>query len=74
MEFPERASEAPIQLPVFHLSEVTPEVGKSMIDAATKYGFLYVDSNSSDFADNDVDGAFEMVGHYFLRVDYSVFP
>ena len=61
MEYPERASDTPIQLPVFDISKITPDVGKSMIDAATQYGFLYVDSNSSDFADHDVEGAFEMV-------------
>ena len=61
MEYPERASDTPIQLPVFDISKITPDVGKSMIDAATQYGFLYVDSNSSDFADYDVEGAFEMV-------------
>jgi hypothetical protein len=54
----EAASAAPIQLPVINISKITPEVGKSMIEAATKYGFLYVDSESSDFSNEDVEGAF----------------
>lgn len=55
------ATASPIQLPIFDVSQLTPEVGKSMIDAATKYGFLYVASESSDFAKDDVETAFGTV-------------
>lgn len=51
----------PIKLPVLDISHVTPETGKAIIDAATEYGFLYVDSSSSDFSDEDVESAFAMV-------------
>lgn len=54
----------PIQLPVINISHVTPETGKDMIDAATKYGFLYVDGASSDFLSADVESAFAMVNKH----------
>lgn len=61
------ASESPIQLPIFDVSQLTPEVGKSMIDAAKEYGFLYVASEGSDFTNDEVENAFGMV--YLLSAD-----
>src|SRR3954454_18971759 len=40
---------ATLQLPIFDISDPTPEVGRSMIEAAAKYGFLYVDTKGTDF-------------------------
>ncbi|ODH53139.1 hypothetical protein GX48_00675 [Paracoccidioides brasiliensis] len=54
-----------LQLPVINLFEATPAVGKAMIDAATKYGFFYVDSASSDFSNDDVESAFAMAREFF---------
>lgn len=54
---------AAIQLPVINISEATPAVGKAMIDAAAKYGFLYVDSEGCGIPAEDVDAAFDMVRH-----------
>lgn len=51
----------PIQLPVINISESNPTVGKAMIDAAAKHGFLYVDSEGCGIPTEDVDGAFDMV-------------
>ncbi|EEH10045.1 conserved hypothetical protein [Histoplasma capsulatum G186AR] len=56
---------APVQLPVINISEATPTVGKAMIDAATKNGFFYVDSSSSDFSNADVENAFAMGRDFF---------
>ncbi|OJD15967.1 hypothetical protein AJ78_03836 [Emergomyces pasteurianus Ep9510] len=56
---------APLELPVINISEATPTVGKAMIDAATKYGFFYVDSASSDFSNDDVESAFAMAREFF---------
>lgn len=53
---------SPIELPVIDISNPhDPDVGKSMLDAAAKYGFLYVDSKGSDFTREDVDHAFDLV-------------
>ncbi|OJD27377.1 hypothetical protein ACJ73_01222 [Blastomyces percursus] len=59
------ARAAPVQLPVINISKATPAVGTAMIDAATKYGFFYVDSASSDFSNDDVEGAFAMAREFF---------
>jgi hypothetical protein len=53
---------APIELPVIDISDPhDPAVGKAMLDAAAKYGFLYVNSKGSDFTPKDVDHAFGLV-------------
>lgn len=53
---------APIELPVIDISDPhDPAVGKAMLDAAAKYGFLYVNSKGSDFTSKDVDHAFSLV-------------
>ncbi len=53
---------APIELPILDISNpVDPAVGKAMLEAATKYGFLYVDSKGTDFEADDVRKAFERV-------------
>ncbi|KAL5051814.1 hypothetical protein BDW71DRAFT_632 [Aspergillus fruticulosus] len=50
----------PIELSVLDISNPEdPAVGKAMLDAATKYGFLYVDSKGTDFTAEDVRKAFE---------------
>jgi hypothetical protein len=52
----------PIELPIIDISNSDdPNVGKAMLDAAAKYGFLYVDSKGTDFAAEDVNRAFELV-------------
>lgn len=50
-----------IQLPVIDISNPTPEAGKQVLDAATKYGFLYVDSTTTEISSERVDSAFKMV-------------
>jgi hypothetical protein len=55
------AAVAALQLPIFDISDPTPEVGRSMIEAAAKYGFLYVDTKGTDFTEAIVDRQFEMV-------------
>lgn len=56
----------PIELPVIDISNPhDPAVGKAMLEAAAKYGFLYVNSKGTDFAVEDVDHAFGLVGLKF---------
>jgi hypothetical protein len=52
---------AALQLPIFDISDPTPEVGRSMIEAAAKYGFLYIDTKGTGFTEAIVDRQFEMV-------------
>jgi hypothetical protein len=54
-----------VHLPVFDISNPTPEVGRSMIAAAAKYGFLYIDTKGIDLTE-------EMVGRIFQTVCASI--
>ncbi|KAJ5636148.1 uncharacterized protein N7484_009461 [Penicillium longicatenatum] len=57
---------APIELPVIDISNPhDPAVGKAMLDAAAKYGFLYVNSKGTDFSVADVDHGFELSKKFF---------
>ncbi|KAJ6119684.1 hypothetical protein N7523_003964 [Penicillium sp. IBT 18751x] len=57
---------APIELPVIDISDPNdPAVGKAMLDAAAKYGFLYVNSKGSDFTVEDVDRGFALSKKFF---------
>ena len=57
--------EAAVQLPVIDISELTPEVGKSMIEAAAKYGFLYIDTKGTAFTEDIVDREFAISKQFF---------
>lgn len=61
MEEPTAAA-PPVELPIIDLSNPEdPVVGKAMLDAAAKYGFLYVNSKGTDFTSQDVERAFGLV-------------
>ena len=55
----------PIQLPVIDISEFTPQAGKQLLDAATKYGFLYISSNGTGFTESMVDREFDLSRQFF---------
>lgn len=50
-----------VQLPIIDISDPTPEVARSMIDAAVKFGFLYIDTKGTDFTEEIVDRHFDLV-------------
>jgi hypothetical protein len=51
----------PIELPLIDItSSDLDAAGKAMLDAAVRYGFLYIDSRAG-FSSTDVDRTFEMV-------------
>ncbi|RAQ43639.1 oxidoreductase [Aspergillus flavus] len=55
-----------IQLPILDISNPNdPAVGKAMLDAAAKYGFLYVSSKGIDFTVSDVEKAFDLSRQFF---------
>jgi hypothetical protein len=63
----------PIELPVIDISDPhDPAVGKAMLDAAAKYGFLYVNSKGTDFKTEDVDHGFGLVCIPFMILTYSI--
>jgi hypothetical protein len=50
-----------VQIPVINISEPNESVGDALIDAASKHGFLYVESKGTGFTAEYVDRAFELV-------------
>jgi hypothetical protein len=59
-------ADSPIELPVIDISNPhDPAVGKAMLDAAAKYGFLYVNSKGTDFTVEDVNRGFELVRSFW---------
>lgn len=48
-------------MPVINISTASVDAGKEMLDAAVEYGFLYVDSTSTQFDKKTVDEMFELV-------------
>lgn len=54
-----------IRLPVIDISEFTAETGKKLLDAATRYGFLYIDTNGTGFTESMVDREFELSREFF---------
>ena len=62
-----------LQLPILDISDPTPEVGRSMIEAAAKYGFLYIDTKGTDFTEAIVDRQFEMVSDFSLMTPPKTF-
>lgn len=68
------ADTVPIELPVIDISNPhDPAVGKAMLDAAAKYGFLYVNSKGTDFTVEDVDRGFGLVRHTFQLIDTHMY-
>ncbi|KAF3483464.1 oxidoreductase [Arthroderma uncinatum] len=59
------ASTAQIQLPIFDISSTTAAVGKDVLEAATQYGFLYVNTASSCFSKEEIDSTFKMAKEFF---------
>ena len=56
-----------VHLPVINISKPTLAVGKEMISAAAKYGFLYVDTNGTGFTQEIVDREF-LIGQKFFSL------
>ncbi|EXJ94199.1 hypothetical protein A1O1_02592 [Capronia coronata CBS 617.96] len=54
-----------LRLPVIDISEFSVEVGKQLFDAATRYGFLYIDTKGTGFTEGMVDQEFELSREFF---------
>ena len=58
-----------VHLPVIDISDPTLAVGKEMIAAAAKYGFLYIDTNGTGFTEEIVDKEFAIGQKFFSLSD-----
>ncbi|KAI5304170.1 hypothetical protein KEM55_000186 [Ascosphaera atra] len=61
-----------VELPVIDISQATPEAGKEMLNAAIEYGFLYVDSTSTEFSKKTVDEMFDLSRRFFKETPFAV--
>ncbi len=53
------------RIPVIDISNAGQSTGDDMVDAAARYGFLYIRASGTGFAPEIVDGMFEIVSIYF---------
>lgn len=60
-----------LTLPIINISDPTPEVGRQMIDAAARYGFLYIDTRGTDFTPEVVERQFALVGPFSGSILYA---
>jgi isopenicillin N synthase-like dioxygenase len=58
-----------VDLPVIDISKPTLEIGKQMLAAATKYGFLYIDTNGTGFTEEILDREFVIGQKFFSQPD-----
>ncbi|EXJ84488.1 hypothetical protein A1O3_05156 [Capronia epimyces CBS 606.96] len=54
-----------VRLPVINISEFSVGVGKQLLDAAIRYGFLYIDTDGTGFTESMVDREFELSRNFF---------
>ena len=50
-----------VQLPVIDPSQRTPDTGATLLNAAIKYGFLFIKGDSSGFSSDLIHRTFETV-------------
>lgn len=50
-----------LQIPVIDISHADEATGDEMVDAAARYGFLYIRADGTDFTSQIVDSTFELV-------------
>lgn len=60
-----------LTLPIINISDPSPEVGRQMIDAAARYGFLYIDTRGTDFTPDVVERQFALVSPASSNILYS---
>ncbi|KAI5302342.1 hypothetical protein KEM56_000775 [Ascosphaera pollenicola] len=60
-----------IELPVINISTASVEAGKEMLAAAVEYGFLYIDSTSTQFGKKTVDEMFELSRRFFKETPFA---
>ncbi|KAI9831324.1 MAG: hypothetical protein M1819_005098 [Sarea resinae] len=57
--------EQDVRLPVIDISTPDARAGNEIVDAASKYGFLFIKAQGSGFSQNDIDRMFELSRQFF---------
>lgn len=61
-----RKSKDQIDLPVLDISTPNAQVGRELVDAAVRYGFVFIRNQGSEIPPTEIDQAFELVGRLVL--------
>ena len=54
-------------LPIIDISQATPETGDQLVEAASKWGFLYIRNQGLGFDTEIIDRIFELVGEPLIE-------
>ncbi|KIV89854.1 hypothetical protein PV10_07222 [Exophiala mesophila] len=54
-----------VNLPIINISNLTPETGKQVLEAAVRHGFLYVDPTGTKLTQDLVDREFDLSKQFF---------
>ena len=75
------SSDQSVDLPLFDISQETPDLGRSIVNAAAKWGFLWIagspapqnggDSGQYDLNEEIVDSIFDISRHFFKETPVS---
>jgi len=63
----EEPSQDLIQLPIINVSDTSPENGRRLVDAAIKYGFLYLSPNGTPFSESLIKSQFDLSKQFFAQ-------
>lgn len=61
-------SQDDFEIPVLDISDLSEEAAKAMVDAAERYGFIFIRNNQNAIPSAQIDGAFELVRHHDLCI------
>ncbi|KAH0547561.1 hypothetical protein FGG08_000286 [Glutinoglossum americanum] len=66
------STELGVQIPVIDIANPTLKTGEELVDAAARYGFVFIRNQGSDISPPEIDKTFETVST--LRLDIPQFP
>ncbi|KAI9793859.1 MAG: hypothetical protein M1816_007111 [Peltula sp. TS41687] len=62
-----------IDIPVVDISTPNAHVGRELVDAAVRYGFVFIRNQGSEIAPTEIDEAFELRGDYKEAFNFGEF-
>lgn len=57
---------SPVQIPVIDISGNGQKVGNELLDAVTKWGFVFIHGEALGFDKEIIDDTFDLVPHMFI--------
>jgi hypothetical protein len=66
------SAEADVQIPVIDIANPNLKTGEELVDAAARYGFVFIRNQGGDISPPEIDKIFETVST--MRSDTPQFP